>query len=229
MVVNDVHQAAADETLSQIAADGGEAIAFIGSVTDAEFGEKVVAETMQRYGGLDIIVNNAGYLRSNPIQRMSDEDFDLMMELHVAAPFRLLRAAQPRIKALANAEKANNIVNHRKVVNVASIAGVYGAPLAANYSAAKAGVIGLTKSLSKEWGRYNVNVNAAAFGIIKTPLFDKMTSAEDPLTAAFLASNSLGRLGTTEEAAGAIYMLCSPESNYITGHVLECSGGSTTG
>ena len=141
-------------------------------MTDADFGERFVQLAVDTYGGLDIIVNNAGYTWDNVIQKMTDEQWDAILDVHLKAPFRILRAAQPVISALAKKEAAEAGASCRKVVNISSIAGLGGNAGQANYSAAKAGITGLTKTLAKEWGRYNVTVNAVAFGLIKTRLTD---------------------------------------------------------
>ncbi|MGW0593423.1 SDR family NAD(P)-dependent oxidoreductase [Streptosporangium sp. NPDC002607] len=232
IVVNDLDNEPAEETAEAIRASGGQASTCVGSVTEEGFADRVVAEAVERFAGLDIIVNNAGYTWDNVIQKMSDEQWDAIQDVHVKAPFRILRAAQPFIRA-------NPTDHHRKVVNISSASGLGGHPGQANYSSAKAAVIGLTKALSKEWGRYKVNVNAVAFGFIETRLTVAAAGEETiqvegheikvGISTAFLdASKSaipLGRAGTPAEAAGAVYLLCVPESDYISGQVLLCGGG----
>ncbi|WP_283135088.1 SDR family NAD(P)-dependent oxidoreductase [Rhizohabitans arisaemae] len=232
VVVNDLDEEPAEETAEVIRGSGGEASVCVGSVTAEDFAGRITAEAVKRFGGLDIIVNNAGYTWDNVVQKMSDEQWDAMQDVHVKAPFRILRAAHPFIKA-------NPTDYHRKVVNISSASGLGGHPGQANYSSAKAAVIGLTKALSKEWGRYKVNVNAVAFGLIETRL-TVAVSGEDTIrvegreikvgigTAFLDAAQSaipLGRAGTAAEAAGAVYLLCVPESDYISGQVLLCGGG----
>lgn len=127
----------------------------VGSVTDADFAERFVATAVDQYGGLDIIVNNAGYTWDTVIQKMTDEQWDAILDVHLKAPFRILRAAQPVIAASVKAAKeAGEEIPCRKVVNISSVAGLGGNAGQANYSAAKAGITGLTKTLAKEWGRY---------------------------------------------------------------------------
>jgi len=238
VVINDLDAEPANETLADIVAAGGEAVACIGSVTDPEFAARFVATAVDTYGGLDIIVNNAGYTWDGVIQKMTDDQWDDILDVHLKAPFRILRAAQPVISGLAKKEAAEGGASCRKVVNISSIAGLGGNAGQVNYSAAKAGIVGLTKSLAKEWGRYNVTVNAVAFGYIKTRLTD--TEGADHID---VAGNSikvgmskelhamteqmipLGRAGTPGDAAGAVYLMCLPESDYISAQTIVCGGG----
>ncbi len=241
VVVNDLDAEPAKETVAAIEAAGGQALACIGSVTDADFGERFVAAAVDNFGGLDIIVNNAGYTWDSVIQKMTDEQWDAILDVHLKAPFRILRAAQPVIAAaVKKAKAAGEPVPCRKVVNISSLAGTGGNAGQANYSSAKAGVTGLTKALAKEWGRYNVTVNTVAFGLIKTRLTDTPAGGEgtidvagneikvgvDPnLLAAMEQMVPLGRGGTPAEAAGAVYLLCLPESDYVSAQTLVCGGG----
>ena len=240
VVVNDLEEEPAQDTVARIRKDGGSAVAVSGSVTEAEFPERFVNAAVSEYGGIDIIVNNAGYTWDSVIQKMSDEQWDVIVDLHLKAPFRILRAAQPVIAAAAKRERAEGFARHRKVVNISSIAGLSGNPGQSNYSAAKLGVVGLTRTLAKEWGRYLVNVNAVAFGLINTRLTEVTAGGGASITidgrdlpvginpdvmAAMSSGIPLGRAGTPEEAAGAVYLLCTPESDYISGQVLVCGGG----
>jgi 3-oxoacyl-[acyl-carrier protein] reductase len=233
VVVNDLDAAPTAETLAAVEALGGAAIACNGDVTATDFPDRFVGTAIERFGGLDILVNNAGYTRDGVIQKMSDAQWQAMLEVHLTAPFRILRAAADFIRGAAKAEAAEGRPVHRKVVNISSISGVYGNAGQANYAAAKAGVIGLTKTLAKEWGRYRVNVNCVAFGPIETRLTLGETDAAGQLTPvmppealeALIKMVPLGRAGTPEEAAGAVYLLCLPEADFITGQVLEASGG----
>jgi 3-oxoacyl-[acyl-carrier protein] reductase len=209
-------------------------------VTVRDFGERFVSTAVDAFGGVDIIVNNAGFTWDNVIQKMTDEQWSTIIDVHLTAPFRILRAAQPVISASVKRERAAGVaVPTRKVVNISSVAGLDGNAGQSSYSSAKAGIIGLTKTLAKEWGRYNVTVNAVAFGVIQTRLtvgaagsstIDvqgreiKVGINPDALAAAEQMI-ALGRAGTPEEAAGAVYLLCTPESSYITGQTLICSGG----
>ncbi|MBF6547139.1 SDR family NAD(P)-dependent oxidoreductase [Nocardia brasiliensis] len=241
VVVNDLDPEPAKQTLAAIEAAGGQAVSCIGSVTEEGFAERFVQTAVDEFGGLDIIVNNAGYTWDSVIQKMTDEQWDAILDVHLKAPFRILRAAQPVIAAAAKrAKEAGEPVPCRKVVNISSLAGTGGNAGQANYSSGKAGIIGLTKALSKEWGRYNVTVNAVAFGLIKTRLTEApagtggtidvagkeiKVGVNPNLLAAMEQMVPLGRGGTPEEAAGAVYLFCIPESDYVSGQTLVCGGG----
>ena len=237
VVVNDRDEAPAMETVEAIRAAGGEAEPCVGSVTDADFGQRFVRAAVDRYGALDIIVNNAGYTWDSVIQKMTDEQFQAIMDVHVTAPFRILRAAAEPFRTWAKAEARDGREVFRKVINVSSVVGLGGNPGQVNYATAKAGMIGMTKTLAKEWGRYKVNVNCVAFGFIRTRMTAPIGSDGDDGEArtagvqpALLESLErdmipLGRLGTPEEAADGVYLLCTPESNYVSGQVLTVGGG----
>ncbi|PJE17150.1 SDR family oxidoreductase [Mycobacterium sp.] len=241
VVINDLDAEPAAETVAAIEAAGGRAVGCVGSVTDEGFGERFVQTAMDAFGGLDIIVNNAGYTWDSVIQKMTDEQWDAIVDVHLKAPFHILRAAQPVISRLAkSAKESGQPVSCRKVVNISSLAGLGGNAGQANYAAAKAGVIGLTKALAKEWGRYNVTVNSVAFGLIKTRLTESAADGDGTITvrgqeikvgvnpgllAAMEQMIPLGRSGTPAEAAGAVYLLCTPESDYISAQTLVCGGG----
>jgi 3-oxoacyl-[acyl-carrier protein] reductase len=229
------------ETGALIDAAGGSAKAIPGDLTDAGFPQKLVETTLASFGGLDIIVNNAGYTWDNVIQKTTDEQFQAMLDIHVVAPFRLLRAAAEPLRARAKAEAAEGRRVMRKVVNITSISGIDGIAGQAGYGSGKAAIIGLTKVLAKEWGRYNVNVNAVAFGFIETRLTQALDAegaeidvhgrkikvgVQPEVRERLAAQCPLGRFGTPEEAAGAVLFFCSPLSDYVTGEVLLCSGGS---
>ena len=241
IVVNDLDAEPAEETVQAIREAGGQAVACVGSVTAPDFAERFVGTAVSEYKGIDIVVNNAGYTWDNVIQKMTDEQWYAMMDCHLTAPFRILRAAQPIISKLAKAEKeaGNRIV--RKVVNISSVAGLFGNAGQANYSTAKAGIVGMTQTLAKEWGRMNVTVNCVAYGFIKTRLTGSAAGdatanidgreikvgVNPDLMAAMERSIPLGRGGSPEEAAGAAYLFCIPESDYVSGQTLMCSGGLT--
>ncbi len=241
IVVNDLDDAPAQETLAEIRATGGQAVACVGNVTAPDFAERFVGTAVQKFKGLDIVVNNAGYTWDNVIQKMTDEQWYAMLDCHLTAPFRILRAAQPVIRSLskADAEAGRRVV--RKVVNISSVAGLFGNAGQTNYSTAKAGIVGMTQTLAKEWGRMNVTVNCVAYGFIKTRLTvsaageatanidgrEIKVGVNPDLMAAMERGIPLGRGGTPEEAAGAVYLLCIPESDYVSGQTLMCSGGLT--
>lgn len=234
VVVNDIDEAPAEEVVAQIRAAGGAAKACVGDVTADDFGERFVHTALETFGGLDIIVNNAGYTRDGVIQKQTDEQFQTMLDVHVTAPFRILRAAAEPLRAMARQEAAEGREVIRKVVNVSSLAGTHG------NAAAKSALVGMTKTMSKEWGRSKVCVNCVAFGIIDTRLTEPTSNsgasisiAGQPLQTgipskvrnALLDNVPLGRAGTAQEAADSLYLLCTPESDYISGQVLIVAGG----
>lgn len=239
VVVNDLDAEPATEVVAEIEALGGRGLAFPGSVTQPDFGDAFIKAGVDAFGGVEIIVNNAGYTFDSLINKMSDHQFDAMMDVHLKAPFRILRAASHHIIPMAKeeAERGEEVV--RKVVNISSIAGTGGNAGQVNYSSAKAGVLGMTKTLAKEWGRYKVNVNCVAFGVIST----RLTEATDEkktitvegnevavgipkkVVAGFEAMIPMRRRGTVEEAAGDVYLFCIPESNYVSGETLIVGGG----
>ena len=240
VVINDLDSVPAQKTVDDIVATGGHAVACVGSVTEAGFAERFVQTAIDSYGGLDIIVNNAGYTWDNVVQKMTDEQWEAMLAVHLTAPFRVLRAASGFIREAAKCEAEAGTPVHRKVVNISSTSGVYGNAGQANYAAAKAGINGLTKAMAKEWGRYKVNVNSVAFGLIMTRLTEVDATADAKIDIAGQqikvgvrpdilknaeATIPLGRGGTPEEAAGAVYLFCIPESDYVSGQVLVCGGG----
>ena len=241
IVVNDLDADPAQEVVQAIRKAGGEAVACVGSVTAPDFAERFVGTAVSEYKGLDIIVNNAGYTWDNVIQKMSDEQWYAMIDCHLTAPFRILRAAQPVIRALTKTEVEGGQRIMRKVVNISSVAGLFGNAGQTNYSTAKAGIAGMTQTLAKEWGRMNVTVNCVAYGLIKTRLTGNANEGatanvegreikvgvNPELMATMERSIPLGRGGTPDEAAGAVYLLCIPESDYVSGQTLMCSGGLT--
>ncbi len=241
VVVNDLDAAPAEAVVAEIRAAGGQAVACVGSVTAPDFAERFVGTAVSEYQGLDIIINNAGYTWDSVVQKMSDEQWYAMMDCHLTAPFRILRAAQPVIRNLAKAETEAGRRAVRKVVNISSVAGLFGNAGQSNYSAAKAGITGLTMTLAKEWGRMAVTVNCVAFGFIETRLTEATTQEKKvsiegreikvginpDLHEMLQRSIPMGHAGTPEEAAGAVYMLCIPESDYVSGQTLMCTGGLT--
>ena len=240
IMVNDLDNAPADETIAKIRALGSEAKSCIGDVTAPDFGTRIVKDTLDAYGGIDIIVNNAGYAWDGVIQKMTDEQWYAMLDVHATAPFRILRAASDFIRSAAKKEKEEGRAFNRKVVNVSSIAGMFGNAGQLGYSAGKAAIVGMTKTMAKEWGRYQVNVNCVAFGLIQTRMTQPVGSGAavakigerevkmgiQPEFIEFMNKMiPLGRGGTPEEAAGAVYLMCIPESDYISGELVLASGG----
>ena len=238
--INDLDQESVDETLSTIRAAGGKAAGFAGNITKPGIPDAFVKAALDNFGEIDIIVNNAGYAWDTVIQKLTDEQFQAMLDIHVTAPVRILRAAGTHIIPKAKQEKADGKVVARKVINISSISGLYGNAGQIGYSAGKAAILGVTKTMAKEWGRYNVNVNCVAFGLIQTRMTAPIGTPESVaqiegntikmgVPPDFVAENvkliPLGRAGTPEDAAGAVYLFCLPESGFITGQVLLVSGG----
>jgi 3-oxoacyl-[acyl-carrier protein] reductase len=240
VMLNDLDEAALLQTQNELRSQGYSICHSPGDLTDAAYPDQLIGHTLSTFGSVDIIVNNAGYSWDSVIQKVTDEQFLAMLEIHLLAPFRVLRAASGYIREAAKKEIATGARVMRKVVNITSIAGTDGNPGQAGYSSGKAGVIGLTKTLAKEWGRYNVNVNAVGFGLIATRLVQPLQGDGEKLAMkgqqiklgvqqsmldSIKNACPLGRLGTPEEAAGAVLFFCSPLSDYVTGEVLICGGG----
>jgi 3-oxoacyl-[acyl-carrier protein] reductase len=234
----DLDQEALQET--QASARNPKRVALIcGDLMEPALPEQIANAALKAFGSIDIIVNCAGFSWDGVIQKTTDEQFLAMLNIHVVAPFRLLRAASGYLRETAKREIADGQRVMRKVVNITSISGTEGNPGQAGYAAGKAGVIGLTKTLAKEWGRYNINVNSVGFGLIQTRMTQplkpegkiNMAGKDIPIGVqpamldSIAAACPLGRIGTPEEAAGAVLFFCSPLSDYVTGEVLICSGG----
>ena len=240
VVVNDLDDDIASDAVKAINALGSKAVACVGDVTTPDFGKRFVDQAVNAFGGVDIIINNAGYAWDAVIQKMTDEQFEAMLAVHTVAPFRILRAASEFIRPAAKAEKEAGEVKYRKVVNISSISGLYGNAGQMGYSAAKSALVGMTRTLAKEWGRYNVNVNCVAFGFIHTRMTQELGTGEavakignreigmgihPDMIKGIEQMTPLGRGGTPEDAAGAVYLMCTPEANYISGQVLLAGGG----
>lgn len=240
LVINDLDEGPAAATVEEIKKLGVAAISCHGNITHTDFPDRFIKTAVDEFGGIDILVNNAGYSWDTVIQKMTDQQFQAMLDVHVTAPVRILRSASAFIIPTAKQEKAEGRVVARKVVNISSISGLYGNAGQIGYSTGKAAIIGVTKTMAKEWGRYNVNVNCVAFGLIQTRMTAPIGSPESiaqigdntvkmGVPPEFVESNikliPLGRAGTPEDAAGAVYLFCIPESGYITGQVLLVSGG----
>jgi 3-oxoacyl-[acyl-carrier protein] reductase len=240
VVLSDIDPAPAEEAVGAIHAAGGEAISVVGDVTDRAFPDLIVSGAVDRFGGLDIIVNNAGYTWDAVIHKMSDEQWEAILAVHLTAPFRIIRAASAYLRETAKLEHSEHgEARARKIINVSSTSGTRGNAGQSNYASGKAGVIGLTKTLAKEWGQFNIQVNAVAFGRIDTRLTQAKEKGEtihrgDREIALGIPGERLsrttpmipmGRAGTAQEAAGAIFFFASPFSDYVSGQVLEVAGG----
>ncbi|HEX4771009.1 MAG TPA: SDR family oxidoreductase [Bryobacteraceae bacterium] len=240
LLLTDVDAGALQETTAAIRQTNARADCLAGDLTSPDFPAHLVQHTLSQTGSIDILVNNAGYTWDSVIQKTTDEQFQAMLDIHVVAPFRLLRAASAWLREAAKREAEQGTTITRKVVNITSISGLDGNPGQSGYASGKAAIVGLTKTLAKEWGRYNVTVNAVGFGLIDTRLIKPF---EDPETEVTVGEKKihvgmkpelraqmpklipLGRLGTPEEAANAVFFFCSPLSDYVTGEVLVCGGG----
>ncbi|MFK7966740.1 MAG: SDR family NAD(P)-dependent oxidoreductase [Burkholderiaceae bacterium] len=241
LVINDLDDEPANETLALIRDMGGEAVACNGDVTEQSFGDKIVQSAVDAFGDCHVVVNNAGYTWDSVIQKMTDDQWYAILDVHLTAPFRILRAFQGHLKQAVAREEAAGQRVVRKVVNISSTSGVNGNAGQANYSAGKAGIVGITKTLAKEWGRYHTTVNAVAFGYIQTRMTKPLEKGEGGTVAIgdkevkfgiqagrLAALNQmipLGRGGTPEEAAGSVYLFCSPDSDYVSGQCLVVNGG----
>jgi 3-oxoacyl-[acyl-carrier protein] reductase len=240
VVISDIDPEPAKEASASISEAGGRAIGVAGDVTDPAFPERIVSAAVSEFGGLDIIVNNAGYTWDAVIHKMSDQQWEAILAVHLTAPFRIIRAAAPFLRGAAKRERdERGAALARKIVNISSTSGTRGNAGQSNYSSAKAGVIGLTKTLAKEWGQFNVQVNAVAFGRIDTRLTQAKEKGETikrggseiaiGIPADRLERTTpmipMGRAGTAYEAAGAILFFASPLSDYVSGQVLEVAGG----
>jgi 3-oxoacyl-[acyl-carrier protein] reductase len=265
VVIAEVDSAKADEAVKTLndSFGPGTASGFIADLVAPGACDALVAHTLSAYGALDIVVNNAGYAWDGRVHSMTDEQFQAMLDIHLVVPFRLARACAPIFRAAAKADADAGQVRHRKTVMVSSMAGAWGLDGAANYAAAKAGMLGLMRSLAQEWGAMNVNVNAVAFGIIQTRFGlpqsdheviqtggrtihvgmparqaerlgvqidpDRVVTDEEMYAAKKIPGILLGRTGTIREAADAIFWLCSPLSDYVTGQMIPVNGGARGG
>jgi 3-oxoacyl-[acyl-carrier protein] reductase len=240
VLVNDLDGDVAEQAASEIA---GETAVFGGDLTQPGVPQHLVQKAVDEFGRLDIIVNNAGYTWDGVAHTMTDEQFQAMLEIHTVVPFRVIRAAAPHMREPAKREREEAREVFRKIVNVSSVSGTMGNAGQANYAAAKAVVVGLTKTLAKEWGQFKVNVNAVAFGFVET----RLTAAKEEggkiemegreiqlgipeqMRAMAAMMIPLGRPASPEEAAGPIFFLCSPWANYVHGQVLNVTGGQFGG
>jgi 3-oxoacyl-[acyl-carrier protein] reductase len=235
-LINDLDGDVAEQASSEIS---GETAVYAGDLTKPGAADELVQKAIDSFGKIDSIVNNAGYTLDAPVHKMSDEHFQAMIDIHTVVPFRVIRAAAPHLREPAKKEKEEGKEVFRKIVNISSTSGTFGNAGQANYSAGKAGVVGLTKTVAKEWGQFKVNVNAVAFGFIDTRLtqakVDENTMEKDgekiqlgiPEQMRQMASMliPLGRPASPEEAAGGVFFLCSPWSNYVHGQTLHVTGG----
>ena len=241
VTINDIDGDIAEQASKEIE---GETIAASGDLTKPGACDDVVQKTIDAFGKVDILVNNAGYTWDAPVHKMSDEQFQAMLDIHTIVPFRMIRAVAPHMREPAKKEREEGREVFRKIVNISSTSGTMGNAGHANYSSGKAGVTGLTKTIAKEWGQFKVNVNAVAFGFVETRLTaakeagGEMTSPTgekielgipEQMRAMASAIIPLGRPAQPEEAAGPVLFLASPLANYIHGQVINVTGGQWGG
>jgi 3-oxoacyl-[acyl-carrier protein] reductase len=241
VLINDIDGDVAEQAAGEI---DGETAVFAGDLTEPGVPDELVARAVDAFGAIDIVVNNAGYTWDGVVHRMTDEQFQAMLDIHTIVPFRVTRAIAPHWRDAAKAEAAEGKEVFRKIVNVSSISGTMGNAGQVNYSAAKAGVVGFTKTLAKEWGQFKINCNAVAFGFIETRLTQAKEKGEEieaaggekvalgipeQMRAMASAIIPLGRPAQPAEAAAPVLFLCSELSNYVHGQVLNVTGGQFGG
>jgi 3-oxoacyl-[acyl-carrier protein] reductase len=237
VLINDLDADVAEQAAGEIQ---GETAVHAGDLTKEGAADELVAAAVDAFGTVDIAVNNAGYTWDGVAHKMSDEQFQAMLDIHTIVPFRVARALAPHWREAAKAERNEGQEVFRKIINVSSTSGMMGNAGQVNYSAAKMGVVGLTKTLAKEWGQFKINVNAVAFGFVETRLTqakeagDEMTSPSgekielgipEQMRAMASAIIPLGRPATPQEASGPVLFLASPLANYIHGQVIDVTGG----
>jgi 3-oxoacyl-[acyl-carrier protein] reductase len=236
VLINDLDGDVAEQASGEI---DGETAVFAGDLTNPGVPDDLVQKAVDAFGKVDILVNNAGYTLDAPVHKMSDEHFQAMLDIHTVVPFRMIRAVAPHMREPAKKEREEGQEVFRKIVNISSTSGTFGNAGQANYSSGKAGVVGLTKTIAKEWGQFKVNVNAVAFGFIDTRLTQPKVEGNvmekdgetiqlgipEQMRGLASALIPLGRAASPEEAAGGVFFLCSPWSNYVHGQTLHVTGG----
>ncbi len=240
VLINDIDGDVAEQAASEI---DGETAVFSGDLTEPDTADKLVAAAIDAFGSVDCVVNNAGYTWDGVVHRMTDEQFQAMLDIHTVVPFRVIRALAPAWREAAKAEQAEGREVFRKIVNISSVSGTMGNAGQANYASAKAGVTGLTKAVAKEWGQFKINCNAIAFGFVETRLTAAKENAgeieregekielgiPEQMRQMGKMMIPLGRAAQPEEAAGPVMLLCSDYANYIHGQVINVTGGQFTG
>jgi 3-oxoacyl-[acyl-carrier protein] reductase len=237
VLINDLDADVAEQTASEIDA---ETAVYAGDLTEEGACDDLVAAAVDAFGTVDICVNNAGYTWDGVAHKTTDEQFQAMLDIHTIVPFRVARALAPHWREAAKKEREEGVEVFRKLINTSSTTGMFGNPGQINYAAGKAGVVGITKTLAKEWGQFKINVNAVAFGFVETRLTaakeegGEITSPTgekielgipEQMRAMAQAIIPLGRGATPTEAAGPVLFLASPLANYVQGQVLNITGG----
>ena len=237
VLINDLDADVAEQAASEIE---GETAVHAGDLTADGACDALVAAGVDAFGAIDIVVNNAGYTWDGVAHRTTDEQFQAMLDIHTIVPFRVARALAPFWRDAAKKEREEGVEVFRKLINTSSTTGMFGNPGQINYAAGKAGVVGITKTLAKEWGQFKINVNAVAFGFVETRLTaakeegGEITSPTgekielgipEQMRAMAQAIIPLGRGATPTEAAGPVLFLASPLANYVHGQVLNITGG----
>ena len=245
VVVNDLDADLAEETAQQIVDAGGQAIHLAGSVTDPELPGRLMQAAVDAFDHINVLVNNAGFTWDGMAHKITAEQWQAILEVHLTAPFRMIQAAAPYLRDAAKAELESGApYSNRCIVNISSTSGLHGNIGQANYAAAKMGVVGLTRTVAKEWGALGIRCNAVAFGLVDTRLTRPQEAQEEaieidgrelllgiPRKVRDLLDRDIGqriplaRPAEVAEAAGGIVLIASPLASYITGHVLEVTGG----
>ncbi len=240
VLINDIDGDVAQQASAEI---DGETAVFSGDLTVPGAPDKMVEAAIDAFGSVDCVVNNAGYTWDGVVHRMTDEQFQAMLDIHTVVPFRVIRALAPQWREAAKAEQAEGREVFRKIVNISSVSGTMGNAGQANYASAKAGVTGLTKAVAKEWGQFKINCNAIAFGFVETRLTAAKENAgeieregekielgiPEQMRQMGKMMIPLGRAAEPSEAAGPVLLLCSEYANYIHGQVINVTGGQFTG
>ncbi|MDZ4859866.1 MAG: SDR family NAD(P)-dependent oxidoreductase [Candidatus Hydrogenedentes bacterium] len=240
VVVSDLDMEPSEAVAMEIRRSGGAAISVYGDVTDPAFPAQLMDAAVEKFGALHILVNNAGYTWDSVIQKTTDEQWAAIIDVHLGAPFRMIRATVPHMREAAKKETGMGLPPEpRCIINISSTSGLHGNAGQINYATAKMGIVGMTKTVAKEWGQFNIRCNAVAFGAIETRLIQPKEDGEQITVKGNVVSLGipqhmrdmmtmmvpLGRTGTAEEAAGGVLLLASPYASYITGHTLEVTGG----
>jgi len=212
LVLCDINLEAAEETAREIEERGGKCLVLKSDVSNFQDAEKIIKQAVERFGSIDILINNAGITKDNVLLRMKEEQWDQVMAVNLKGTFNFTKAS---IKVMLRKRSG-------RIVNIASITGMMGNAGQANYSASKAGVIGFTKAVAREYADRGITVNAVAPGFIATAMTDAIPEKEKE---ELIKQIPMKKLGTPEDVANAVYFLVSDEARYITGHVIGVNGG----